>query len=37
MGKELRKILVGESKKFLKRFYSKKRRQILKQNNENKI
>ena len=37
MGKELKKMWVGHSKVFVKKFYSKKRRQILNQNDEEKI
>jgi hypothetical protein len=37
MQKELKQLFVGESKKFWKRFFSKKRRQFLNQNNEEKL
>ena len=37
MQKEQKQLFVGESKKFWKRFFSKKRRQILNQNNEEKL
>jgi hypothetical protein len=37
MDKELKQTFVGESKKFWKRFFNKKRRQFLIQNNEEKL
>lgn len=36
-GKEISKLLKGYSKKFLKKFASKKRRMLLKDSNNNKI
>jgi hypothetical protein len=37
MGKNLKKMWVGASKVFIKKFASKKRRQFLNQNNEEKL